>query len=158
MVNAEQLYQKLKNIHVGNPVCQFTRENCQLLLPTIERIENLKQEKNAIILAHNYVAPQIFYSVADYTGDSYGLSKNAKRGEKNGILKPQISGEPPPPCDGSNASLRRRWHRHLRGKFQSSASDCRPHSSRRFGHIIVSPSEHFAGGRTDARLGVYHER
>ena len=86
MVNAEQLYQKLKNIHVGNPVCQFTKENCELLLPTIERIETLKQQKNAIILAHNYIAPQIFYSVADYTGDSYGLSKNAKESDADIIV------------------------------------------------------------------------
>ena len=86
MVSAEQLYEKLKDIHVGNPVCQFTKENCELLLPTIERIEKLKREKNAIILAHNYVAPQIFYSVADFTGDSYGLSKNAKESDADVIV------------------------------------------------------------------------
>ena len=86
MITAEQIYEKLKDIHVGNPVCQFTKENCELLLPIIERIENLKREKNAIILAHNYVAPQIFYSVADYTGDSYGLSKNAKESDADIIV------------------------------------------------------------------------
>ena len=86
MVTAEKLYEKLKDIHVGNPICQFTKENCELLLPTIERIEKLKQEKNAIILAHNYVAPQIFYSVADYTGDSYGLSKKAKESDADVIV------------------------------------------------------------------------
>ena len=86
MVTAEKLYEKLKAIHVGNPICQFTKENCELLLPTIERIEKLKHEKNAIILAHNYVAPQIFYSVADYTGDSYGLSKKAKESDADVIV------------------------------------------------------------------------
>ena len=86
MVTAEKLYEKLKDIHVGNPICQFTKENCELLLPTIERIEKLKREKNAIILAHNYVAPQIFYSVADYTGDSYGLSKKAKESDADVIV------------------------------------------------------------------------
>ena len=86
MVTAEKLYEKLKDIHVGNPICQFTKENCELLLPTIERIEKLKHEKNAIILAHNYVAPQIFYSVADYTGDSYGLSKKAKESNADVIV------------------------------------------------------------------------
>ena len=86
MVTAEKLYEKLKAIHVGNPICQFTKENCELLLPAIERIEKLKHEKNAIILAHNYVAPQIFYSVADYTGDSYGLSKKAKESDADIIV------------------------------------------------------------------------
>ncbi len=86
MVTAEKLYKKLKDIHVGNPICQFTKENCELLLPTIKRIEKLKREKNAIILAHNYVAPQIFYSVADYTGDSYGLSKKAKESDADVIV------------------------------------------------------------------------
>ena len=86
MVTAEKLYEKLKDIHVGNPICQFTKENCELLLPSIARIEKLKHEKNAIILAHNYVAPQIFYSVADYTGDSYGLSKKAKEADADVIV------------------------------------------------------------------------
>ena len=86
MVTAEKLYEKLKAIHVGNPICQFTKENCELLLPAIERIEKLRHEKNAIILAHNYVAPQIFYSVADYTGDSYGLSKKAKESDADVIV------------------------------------------------------------------------
>ena len=86
MVTAEKLYEKLKAIHVGNPICQFTKENCELLIPTIERIEKLKHEKNAIILAHNYVAPQIFYGVADYTGDSYGLSKKAKESDADVIV------------------------------------------------------------------------
>ena len=86
MGTAEKLYEKLKAINVGNPICQFTKENCELLLPAIERIEKLKHEKNAIILAHNYVAPQIFYSVADYTGDSYGLSKKAKESDADVIV------------------------------------------------------------------------
>jgi quinolinate synthase len=86
MVTAEQLYEKLKNIQVGNPVCEFTQENCELLLPIIRKIEDLKRKKNAIILVHNYVAPQIYYSVADYTGDSYGLSKIAKESNADVIV------------------------------------------------------------------------
>ncbi|MBT6346336.1 MAG: quinolinate synthase NadA [Nitrospina sp.] len=86
MITAEELYGKLKDIQVGNPVCQFTPEHCEQLLPTIKKIEDLKREKNALILVHNYVAPQIFYSVADHTGDSYGLSKIAKESNADVII------------------------------------------------------------------------
>ncbi|MEE1314965.1 MAG: quinolinate synthase NadA [Faecalimonas sp.] len=43
----------------------------------IQKIEELKQEKRAIILAHYYVADEV-QEIADYIGDSYYLSKVAK--------------------------------------------------------------------------------
>jgi len=45
--------------------------------PLIHRINELKREKNAVVLAHNYEAPQIYHGVADIVGDSLALAAKA---------------------------------------------------------------------------------
>ncbi len=45
--------------------------------PIIEEIERLKAERNAVVLAHNYMTPDIFHGVADLTGDSLALARMA---------------------------------------------------------------------------------
>jgi quinolinate synthase len=46
--------------------------------PYISAINKLKLERKAIILAHNYQTPEIFHGVADLTGDSLALAREAQ--------------------------------------------------------------------------------
>ena len=49
-------------------------------------INQLKKEKNAVILGHNYMEPALFHSIPDIVGDSLGLSREAARTDKDIIV------------------------------------------------------------------------
>jgi quinolinate synthase len=54
--------------------------------PFVAAINRLKRERNAVILAHNYQVPEIFYTVADIVGDSLALAMNAARTDADVIV------------------------------------------------------------------------
>ncbi|MEI7999491.1 MAG: quinolinate synthase NadA, partial [Candidatus Omnitrophota bacterium] len=76
-LTADVLFSKLKNIKLGGQTCVYSLRKCEELVPIINQINELKEEKNAVILAHSYISPEIIYGVSDFVGDSYKLSRDA---------------------------------------------------------------------------------
>ena len=54
--------------------------------PYIHRINQLKKEKNAIILAHNYQTPEIYHGIADVAADSLALAIAAAKTKADIII------------------------------------------------------------------------
>jgi len=55
--------------------------------PLIAEINRLKRERNAVVLAHNYMTPEIFHGVGDYVGDSLGLAREAAKSDAAVIVQ-----------------------------------------------------------------------
>lgn len=71
------------------------KEKLRDLVPDIElkykaelayEINRLKEEKNAVILGHNYMEPALYYSIPDYVGDSLELARKAAETDKQIIV------------------------------------------------------------------------
>src|ERR1700760_2496470 len=55
--------------------------------PYVQAINALKKERNAVILGHNYMKPEIFHCVSDFTGDSLALAREAARTDAQVIVQ-----------------------------------------------------------------------
>lgn len=86
-ITANRLYDKLKSVSSS---CEYTMERCRHLAPIVNNIMKLKSERNAVVLAHTYVHPDIIYTIADYVGDSYGLAKQAMDTSADVIIFPAV--------------------------------------------------------------------
>src|SRR5207248_3780302 len=55
--------------------------------PYVAAINRLKGERQAVILAHNYMTPEIFHCVADFVGDSLQLAREAAKTDAKIIVQ-----------------------------------------------------------------------
>ncbi len=68
---------------VGSMLMDF---EIQAAARTAAEIIRLKTEKNAVILGHNYMSPELFYSIPDFQGDSLDLCRKAATTDKDVIV------------------------------------------------------------------------
>jgi quinolinate synthase len=73
------IYERLKS--------QYQETHWRTLAPYIHAINRLKAQKNAVILAHNYMTPDIFYGVGDIVGDSLKLAQVAAESDADMIIQ-----------------------------------------------------------------------
>lgn len=71
---------------VNTPIRPLGADDWEAAAADIAAIQRLKREKDAVILAHNYMTQDIFHGVADITGDSLALAREAQTVEQGTIV------------------------------------------------------------------------
>ena len=75
----EPLYERVKTVVTPMEWVHYA--------PLVKAINELKKERGAVILAHNYMTPEIFHCVGDFRGDSLQLANEAARTDAQVIVQ-----------------------------------------------------------------------
>ena len=78
IANSQDIYKKISKF--------IPDAEWKIHAPLIDKINKLKGEKNAIILAHNYQTPEIYHGVADIAADSLALAIEASKTSADKII------------------------------------------------------------------------
>src|SRR3989338_8545987 len=82
----EKLKQEAKRLFESLKHLQYSMIQCMAFAPLTSKINKLKKEKKAVVLAHNYQRAEILFGVADYYGDSLSLARNALKTDAKIII------------------------------------------------------------------------
>src|SRR5713226_8508613 len=82
IITAQGMYEQLKAM-LADVVPDF---ELRIKAELAARINQLKKDKNAVILGHNYMEPALFHSIPDYVGDSLDLARKAAQTDKEIIV------------------------------------------------------------------------
>jgi quinolinate synthase len=78
----DEVYAKLRRMLGGHAPDAELRYKAELAA----RILELKREKDAVILGHNYMEPALYHTIPDYVGDSLELSRKAAATDRSTIV------------------------------------------------------------------------
>jgi len=81
VITGTELHRKLGVLHDSS----YNLEVCDRYAAIISEILELKAERRAIVLAHNYQRPEIF-EVADFIGDSFELARKAREVDEAEVI------------------------------------------------------------------------
>ena len=81
-MDADAIYRQMKD-KLADVVPDF---ELRIKAEVAEKVLRLKKERNAVILAHNYMEPALYCSVPDYSGDSLELSRRAAETDADVIV------------------------------------------------------------------------